>query len=442
MKPLHEVTCGSAIRVLTTTTCWLMFSLMVAPIGAQIRPPNQDESKVPPYSVPDCLVGRDGKRITKPEQWSEHRSYLIEQLTQHEYGSYPQSKAQVSFTTVEEGLMADNKTLRRQLRVVIAGPQPKSGSAAEVKVDLILFLPKDASKGVPCFLGLNFRGNHAMSDDPKILMPVTWVPDDKKTTKGNEASELGRNQAAHRWPISEITSRGYGVASAYYGDIDPDFDDGFKNGVHALFPDHVPDEQHPDRWGSIAAWAWGLHRMADVLLQQKEIRPDGLMVVGHSRLGKAALWAGATDTRFRIVYSNNSGCGGAALSKRVFGESVARINTSFPHWFCRNFRQYNDKEESLPVEQNMLIASIAPRPVYIASATEDLWADPIGEYLSGWYASEAYRLLGLEGLPEKEMPAPDKVVGGSVGFHLRIGKHDILAYDWQKFMDFADRHLK
>lgn len=407
---------------------------------AQIRPINQEESKVPAYTVPDCMVTEKIEKITQVSQWKNHRQYLVDQLARYEYGFLPTDKVDIQWKIIEEGTAWDKVSYRKQIRITLARDLP-SGRVS-VPLDLVLFTPKESSKPVPCFLGLNFVGNHGMTEDPQILIPNTWVREDKKTTEGNKATEAGRNQSAHRWPITQITSRGYAVASVYYGDIDPDFDDGFKNGVHALFPEFVGDEAHPDRWGSIGAWAWGLQRIVDVLIQQKDLRSDAMLVVGHSRLGKAALWAGATDERFRIVYSNNSGCGGAALSKRVFGESVARINTSFPHWFCRNFRQYNDKEEQLPVEQNMLIAAMAPRPVYIASATEDLWADPKGEYLSGWYANAAYELHGLKGLPSETMPEPEKMVGDAIGFHLRIGKHDILLYDWERYMDFADRHLQ
>jgi hypothetical protein len=181
--------------------------------------------------------------------------------------------------------------------------------------------------------------------------------------------------------------------------------------------------------------------MVDALEHLPELQSKPFLAIGHSRLGKTALWAGAQDSRMAIVYSNNSGCGGAALSKRAFGESVARINQVFPHWFCRNFRQYNDREESLPIDQHLLIAAIAPRPVYIASATEDQWADPLGEYLSGWYAGPAFELLGHQGLPSATLPEASRSVGSRVGYHLRVGKHDILLEDWNHFADFASRWL-
>ena len=162
-------------------------------------------------------------------------------------------------------------------------------------------------------------------------------------------------------------------------------------------------------------------------------------MIGHSRTGKTALWAAAQDERFAIAISNNSGAGGAALARRIFGEAV----THSPEiWFCRNYRRFANNEAALPVDQHELIALIAPRPVYVASATEDLWADPRGEFLSALHAEPVYRLFGLRGLGVSEMPAADKPVGETIGYHLRTGKHDITAYDWQQYLNFADRHLK
>ncbi len=410
----------------------ILFLLNISDISGQQFVANYDESKVPDYKLPDPLKFDNGKSVRNKKSWEKRRTEIYKIFENDVYGISPVWTGEI---LANEILSDENalygKAVCKEIELTL-----RNGKK-ELTISMLLYLPLTSGK-VPVFLGYNFNGNHTVTSEAGIAVPDSWMRNNQAYgVLENKASEAGRGKAVSDWQVEMIISRGYGLATIYYGDVDPDYDDGFKNGVHRLY-DREPDKTS---WGSIAAWAWGLSRAMDYLETLPSIDNNKVIVMGHSRLGKTALWAGATDKRFALVISNNSGCGGAALSKRVFGETVESINRSFPHWFCDNFNKYNEKEELLPLDQHQLLALISPRPVYVASAEEDQWADPKGEFLSCVAASPVYELLTGKGFPASSMPPVNSPVISIIGYHIRTGVHDVTAYDWKQYLDFADLHL-
>jgi (4-O-methyl)-D-glucuronate---lignin esterase len=373
-------------------------ALLPAPRALSQAPEaNEDESKVPPYTLPDPLVLADGRKVIDARTWTEkRRPELLRLFETHVYGRTPAGgpKPRFQVTKTDPSALGGRAT-RKDVAITFG-----DGAAAR-RLDLLVYVPHTRAPA-PAFLGLNFQRNDEV-----------------------------------KWPVETIVDRGYGVASAFYGDLFPDRADGAAESVLALFP----TERGPDAWNALGVWAWALSRALDYLETDPAVDAKRVALLGHSRLGKAALWAGAQDPRFAIVISNESGCGGAALSKRIYGETVAAITKRFPHWFCANFSRYADHEAELPVDQHELLALIAPRPLYVASAVEDRWADPKGEFLAALAADPVYRLLGTGGLPARAMPSVDQPVQGQVAYHVRSGGHDLTDYDWRQYLAFADRRL-
>ncbi|MDF1861271.1 MAG: acetylxylan esterase [Verrucomicrobiales bacterium] len=409
----------------------LLLLLSAAFLPAEEYVPIYDEKEVPEYTLPDPLVFENGEKVETAADWWKRRAELLRLFSHHVYGKTLQGTPEgMHFESTKklDSFLGGKATLE-EIRIHFS-----EGSDGPF-LDLLLIKPKEVPEaGVPTFVALNFRGNHSIHPSPEIALNQNWVSESSSDRKAgvvveHKATEKARGFRSSRWPVEMIIDSGAALATFYYGDVDPDFHDEFKNGVHEPFG--VPGKGD---WGSIGAWAWATSRVRDFLESDEQVDQGRVAVFGHSRLGKTALWAGAQDDRFALTISNNSGCGGAALSRRRFGERVSRINNSFPHWFCENFRQYNENESSLPVDQHQLIALIAPRRVYVASAEGDEWADPRGEFLSVKHASPVFELLGKAGIAAESLPGLHEPVGGEVRYHIRAGKHDVTDYDWEQYL--------
>jgi len=378
--------------------------------------------------VPDALVTADGRRIENSEDWMRlRRPELLQLFSTVVYGKPIPAPAGIEFKLLERNDNALNgKAIRIQGDIVCKGvDQPNP-------FRMLVYLPKQANGPVPVFLGLNFLGNQSLSADEAVLIPE-W-----------DKTPRSRGGRAHRYDLDRIIDAGYGIATIRNADIEPDHPEAWKDGVRRCFlTDGVQKKDDP---ATIAMWAWGLSRGLDALRTMPEVDPDRIIAWGHSRLGKTALWAAANDPRFAAAISNDSGCCGASLTRHIVegdkSETLKEIIKRFPHWFALNLNDYIDREEALPVDQHELIALVAPRPVYVASAEGDVWADPEGEFLAAREASKVYRLFGIPGIAE-ETPMPDlhRPVGTGVGYHIRTGEHTVTSFDWAAYIDFMNANL-
>ena len=414
------------IRTVCYTKLTLLFIIMtfrISSLWSADPPVNYDEAKIPPYELPNALVTLAGTPVDSQKAWREvRRPELLALFTTQMYGLPLVKPAAMTFEkpTIDDQAYG-GKGIRKSIWVRF------DGKSEGPSMEIVLYLPKQASKPVPVFVGMHLFPKADADPRPGGL----WQRPESDSTTQVPGERLG----------SYILERGYGFATLTAEDFAPDADDRYTKGVIGA---NLPDgqtEPGPDQGRAIAAWAWGLSRALDYLETDRQVDSTRVIAVGHSRMGKTALWAAAQDERFAIAISNNSGCGGAALSRRIFGETVGAINRRFPHWFCTNFRQFNEHENEIPFDQHELIGLIAPRPVYVASAEDDRWADPRGELLAAIAAQPVYRLLGrnVEGLVEA--PPINRSVGDFIGYHLRTGKHALTDFDWVQYLDFADRHF-
>ncbi|WP_274476187.1 glucuronyl esterase domain-containing protein [Mangrovimonas aestuarii] len=387
--------------------------------------------------LPKTLEYFDGTPIKTKEQWiTKRRPEILSMFEETIYGAVPYDIGISSQVTIEESNSALNDLATRKQIALHFKNNGKTLTAY-----LLIYLPKNNPKA-PIFLGYNYYGNHTILNDPEIILTTTWVKNKSSLNiKNNTSNEVARGARNYRWPVKRLLEAGYGLATLCYNDIDPDFDD-FSNGIHSLLYANGQSKPDASQWGAISAWSWGLSKVMDYFETDSDIDSKKVILVGHSRLGKTALWTAAQDQRFAMCIANGSGCGGAALFRRQHGETIKDINRRFPHWFCDNFKQYKNNEFELPIDQHMLISLIAPRPLYLSGASEDEWADPEGEYLSAYYATPVYRLFGKKGLDSPIAPSLHSPIRNTIGFHIRKGEHDVTYYDWEQFIAFSNLHFK
>ena len=486
-----------------------------------------DLDKIPNYTLPNPLTTRSGKKIKSTEEWKNiQRKELINLFSNNLYGNIAgKFKNFKIITKTVDNKFFNSLATKKEIRIEFND---------KIFIDLLLFTPNHLSKPCPVFLGMNFFGNHTLSNDyitpvskrliletdinyqkknkmKKYLAKIRFdknsilnadLQEDNKGYDGIvhggeriyfENDLIGRIQfntykkkldlyeatayipinlqstkkefnvaihnsyakakivdfdpeevrgiASSRWPLEKILKNGYGIATFYYGDIDPDYDDGFQNGIHQFFYKKNQNYPKPNEWGSISAWASGLSYCMDYFVKDKDIDSKKVAVFGLSRLGKAALWASALDERFALSISGNAGNGGPTIWRRKIGETIYSMNKRYPHWLCKNSNKFNHKEDTLPFDQHTLLSLIAPRPFLIASAATDPLSDPVGEFYGAKNASAVYDFLKVEGLGTNKIPKSGDFINTRIGYYIREGKHDITEADWDNFIFFANKHL-
>lgn len=370
-------------------------------------------------TLPIPLQKDDGSTITTTEEWEQRRQWYLDLFEEYVYGALPTEGFITSFSVEEEGEALNGAAVRKQIKITVT----RDGKSSDAR--MLLYIPKQDTPA-PVILGLNSNGNHAALADEAILPSYAFDIEDGTWTEK-------RGEKAYRWNIEDSIARGYAVATIYSGDFAPDSGDGYASRVVSLFEGQEVK--------AVGAWAFGLMRAVDYMFTDDAIDSQHIAIVGHSRLGKAAVWAGANDERIGLVISNDSGNTGASLSRGNHGETVKSINLAFPHWFAEKYGEFGSNVDALPVDQNLLLACIAPRQVYVASAENDLWADPTGAFNSLQSAKEVFALYGQEVMGDAEPPVNEAFFCESMGYHVRSGWHDMQAEDWVLYLDYMDQYF-
>lgn len=399
-------------------------------------PVNYDQAKVGTYTLPDPLKLENGKPVRDAKTWfTKRRPQIVKLYEEDQYGRAPARPKDMSFDVFDKGTPAfDGKALRKQVTIYFS--KDKSGP----KMDLLVYVPAAsaaAHKPVPLLLNISFTANSNTVDDPGVKPGEVWDAKQHKRVPAIKGRGFGHLN------VLPLLDAGFGVATFYYGDIDPDDPQGLPYGVRALYMKPGQTERAPDAWGSIAAWAWGMSRAMDYLETDNDVDAKRVAITGISRLGKTVMWAGAHDTRFAMVLASCSGEGGAALSRRDYGETIAHLTapTRYPYQFARNYAKYAQHVDQLPVDANMLVSLIAPRPLLLQTGNKDYWSDPKGEFLAEVAAAPVYKLLGKDPLDTDQWPPAGVPILHDLGYYMHDGGHGMVPSDWNIYLEFMKMHL-
>jgi hypothetical protein len=421
-----------SLLIILLFVCFFIETTGQAPPARVIAgiPVNYSEDSVGIYTLPDPLILQNGQKVTNASTWFEkRRPEIVNLFEENQYGRCPDRPKEMTFNVYEKGTPAlDGKAIRRQVTVYF------TRDTSDYKMDLLIYLPANAKAKIPLLFNVSFSANASTISDPGIRNGYTWGRDGKRVP-------ANRNMQFGRFNVLPFIEQGIGVATVYYGDIEPDFASGIKYGIRGHYLKPGTNKPASDEWGAIAAWAWGLSRAMDYFATDKNIDAGRVVLFGVSRLGKTVLWTAAKDTRFAMVIASCSGEGGAALSRRNYGETIKHLADSSRYFyqFCANYGKYGDRINEFPVDSHMLLSLIAPRPVLLQTGDKDFWSDPKGEFLAAIAAGPVYKLLGSQGLETNEMPPAGNPVLSRLGYYMHPGGHGALPADYTVFLDFIKK---
>lgn len=399
-------------------------------------PVNYDESKVGDYkaTLPDALTLQNGKKVQNAKEWyRKRRPEILKLFEENQYGKWPAKKPKLRYE-VSQDYGLEGSAVRKQVTLYFS--KDNDGP----RVDVLIYLPKDANGPVPLLLNLSFSPNCLTVADSGVKEGRRWDKQGNLSIVKSNPEMAGHGLDA---TIREFLKEGYGFATLCYTDIEPDFKDGVKYGVRSLYLKDGQTGPADDEWGAISAWAWGVSNVIDYFEKDPDIDARRIALTGCSRLGKTTMWAGARESRIAVVIASCSGEGGAALSRRNFGETVAHLTapTRYPYQFAANYGKYADDVTKSPVDANLLIALIAPRPLLLSTGSTDNWSDPKGEFCAAVEAGPVYELLGKYDLGTNVMPATEKPIFNTLGYVMHDGGHGVLPQDWKYYLDFIKLYL-
>lgn len=385
---------------------------------------NYDESKVPEYELPEVLTSFDEKKIETVEDWEKiRRPEIVDFFAQNMFGEVPTAPSPIkkSFQLIaEDQTIFDGLCTRKEVLITFENEK------GAVSMPLVLFVPTHAADNVP------------------VILLATGSDIKRTGLKLNNSQRYG--ETANGIPLHQLMKRGIGLATVDYQafGMDPGNKEGkVSGGISELFFIEGQAFTKKNEWGMIAIWAYALRAGMDYLVTDKDVNEQQVATLGSSIGGKVALWAAVTDTRFGMTLLATAGHGADAIWRREYGETLQNMCDYLPTWICRNAAKYANNVHALPVDQHLLLATMAPPPFYVSNAQHDLWADQKGQWIGTYHAAPSYRLYRKNvAFTSTKQPAINQpIIKSTIGYHVRSGVHGLELYDWEQYMKFIEYHF-